>query len=116
MMTVESSENPRRLEKPTSDEAIITLEGEDRTLHNCKIVDIIEFDGQCYGVLLKFKSEGSLATSGGDKAVDDALVIMRLIQRHDHSIFTTIESDDEFEKVLAYVEQLSIASARGGKV
>lgn len=92
---------------PGPDEAIITLEGEDGTSYNCQILDIIEFEGQEYGILLKLKGQGEESES----EEEESLVIMRLIQRDDQSIFRTIESDDEFDKVVAYVEELARAAA-----
>lgn len=92
---------------PGADEAIITLEGEDGTSYNCQILDIIEFEGQEYGILLKLKGQGEES----ENEEEESLVIMRLIQRDDQSIFRTIESDDEFEKVVAYVEELARAAA-----
>jgi len=91
---------------PSNEEAIITLEGEDGTSYNCQILDIIEFEGQDYGILLKLKDQaaGEAAEAESD---DESLVIMRLIQKDDHSIFRTIESDEEFDRVVAYVEELA---------
>ncbi len=85
------------------DEAMITLEGEDGHSYSCQILDIFEFDNQEYALLLKMgdvKSESAEEEEG-------SLVIMRLIQREDQSIFQTIESDDEFERVVAHVEELA---------
>jgi len=90
------------------DDAIITLEGEDGTSYNCQILDIIEFEGNDYGILLKLKDEAAQAAEEEDDDEDDeSLVIMRLIQKEDHSIFRTIESDDEFDRVVAHVEELA---------
>jgi|AGTN01.3.fsa_nt_gi Protein of unknown function (DUF1292). len=91
---------------PGNEEAIITLEGEDGTSYNCQILDIIEFEGQDYGILLKLKDKDK-AGGGGEEVEDESLVIMRLIQKDDHSIFRTIESDEEFDRVVAYVEELA---------
>lgn len=88
------------------DDAIITLEGEDGTSYNCQILDIIEFEGNDYGILLKLKDEAAEAEEDDDDD-DESLVIMRLIQKEDHSIFRTIESDDEFDRVVAHVEELA---------
>lgn len=96
-------------QNPGNDDAIITLEGEDGTSYNCQILDIIEFEGQEYGILLKLKGQGEEAPAEDEE--EESLVIMRLIQRDDQSIFRTIESDDEFEKVVAYVEELARAAA-----
>ncbi|MBZ0184904.1 MAG: DUF1292 domain-containing protein [Candidatus Obscuribacterales bacterium] len=85
------------------DDAIITLEGEDGTSHTCQILDILDFEGNKYGILIK------KADDGGTE--EESLVIMRLIQKDDQSVFRTIESDEEFEKVVAYVEEIARAAA-----
>jgi uncharacterized protein YrzB (UPF0473 family) len=84
------------------DEAVITLEGEDGHSYSCQILDIFDFEGQEYALLLKM-GEGE----GKEEDEEGSLVIMRLIQREDQSIFQTIESDDEFDRVVAHVEELA---------
>lgn len=86
------------------EEAMITLEGEDGHSYSCQILDIFEFDNQEYALLLKM---GEPKGDGSDEEEEGSLVIMRLIQREDQSIFQTIESDEEFERVVAYVEELA---------
>ncbi|MBS1957670.1 MAG: DUF1292 domain-containing protein [Cyanobacteria bacterium SZAS-4] len=85
------------------DEAMITLEGEDGHSYSCQILDIFEFDNQEYALLLKM---GDVKSDSAEEE-EGSLVIMRLIQREDQSIFQTIESDDEFERVVAHVEELA---------
>ncbi len=85
-----------QLQQP--EEAIITLEGEDGHSYSCQILDIFDFEEKEYALLLKMESE---------EEEEGALVIMRLIQRDDQSIFQTIESDEEFERVVAFVEDLA---------
>lgn len=89
--------------KTKQDEAVITLEGEDGHSYSCQILDIFEFENQEYALLLKMSG-----TSGDDVVEEEeegSLVIMRLITRDDQSIFQTIESDDEFDRVVQYVEE-----------
>jgi hypothetical protein len=94
------------------DEAIITLEGEDGHSYSCQILDIFDFEGQEYALLLKM---GEAKAETAEEEEEGSLVIMRLIQREDQSIFQTIESDDEFEKVVAHVEELARqAESEGG--
>lgn len=100
-------------EAPTQqEEAMITLEGEDGHSYSCQILDIFEFEHQEYALLLKM---GEQKAETADEDDEGSLVIMRLIQRDDQSIFQTIESDDEFEKVVAYVEELARQSEEGGQ-
>ncbi|MBX9693102.1 MAG: DUF1292 domain-containing protein [Cyanobacteria bacterium] len=92
------------------DDPIITLEADDGTSHQCQVLDVIKFEGKEYGILLKLKDEGEDATDD-DADDEEALVIMRLIEKDDSSIFRIIEDDEEFERVVAYVEQLTKAGA-----
>jgi uncharacterized protein YrzB (UPF0473 family) len=93
------------------DDAMITLEGEDGNSYSCQILDIFEFENQEYALLLKV---GETKTEAAEDE-DGSLVIMRLIQRDDQSIFQTIESDEEFEKVVAHVEELARQSEEEGE-
>jgi uncharacterized protein YrzB (UPF0473 family) len=85
------------------EEAIITLEGEDGHSYSCQILDIFDFEGQEYALLLKMGEPKPDA----EEEEEGSLVIMRLVQREDQSIFQTIESDDEFDRVVAHVEELA---------
>ena len=97
-------------EPPTQqDDAIITLEGEDGSAYTCQMLDVIDFEGNRYVILLKLKDDGNEGEEGDDE--EPSLVIMRLIQKDDHSIFRTIESDEEFAKVVAHVEEIARAAS-----
>ena len=86
------------------EEATITLEGEDGSSYSCQILNIFEFEKQEYALLLKASEPKEETPSNSE---EDSLVIMRLTEREDQSIFQTIESDDEFNRVVAYVEKLA---------
>lgn len=95
-------------EAPTQpEEAMITLEGEDGQSYTCQILDIFDFEEQEYALLLKMANDKDGAPKSEEDDEDGSLVIMRLIQRDDQSIFQTIESDEEFDKVVAHVEELA---------
>jgi hypothetical protein len=92
------------------DEGVITLEGEDGHSYSCQILDIFEFENQEYALLLKMPgaTEAPAATGDDEETEEDedgSLVIMRLITREDQSIFQTIESDEEFDRVVKHVEE-----------
>lgn len=89
------------------EEALVTLEGEDGNSYSCQILDIFEFEKQEYALLLKVGETTGQENGKGTDEEDGALVIMRLVQRDDQSIFQTIESDEEFDKVVAHVEELA---------
>jgi uncharacterized protein YrzB (UPF0473 family) len=91
------------------DEGVITLEGEDGHSYSCQILDIFEFENQEYALLLKMPGAVEAGATGDDEEAeedeDGSLVIMRLITREDQSIFQTIESDEEFDRVVKHVEE-----------
>jgi uncharacterized protein YrzB (UPF0473 family) len=91
------------------DEAVITLEGEDGHSYSCQILDIFEFENQEYALLLKMPGATEAGATPEDEEAeedeDGSLVIMRLITREDQSIFQTIESDEEFDRVVKHVEE-----------
>ena len=80
----------------------ITLESEDVAAPTaCRILGAsFEFDNKEYALLLKF-GDGETELDPKD---DTSTVIMQLIEQDDQAIFRTIESDEEFERVVAYVK------------
>jgi uncharacterized protein YrzB (UPF0473 family) len=86
------------------EEALITLEGEDGKSYSCQLLNIFEFENQEYALLLKADEKKDVQAPPDEEG---SLVIMRLIERDDQSIFQTIESDEEFDRVVAHVELLA---------
>ncbi|HMP52830.1 MAG TPA: DUF1292 domain-containing protein [Candidatus Melainabacteria bacterium] len=96
------------------EEVIITLEGEDGSAYTCQILDAIDFENNRYVILLKLKDdnapEGAEAAEEADDD-DQSLVIMRLVEKDGQNIFRTIESDEEFEKVVDHLSEIARLSA-----
>jgi len=91
------------------DETLITLEGDDGNSYSCQLIDVFEFEKQEYALLLKITEDGkepSKEVKEKDQE-DGSLVVMRLVQKEDQCIFQTIEDDQEFERVIAYIEELA---------
>jgi hypothetical protein len=96
------------------DENMITLEGDDGQSYSCQLIDIFEFEKQEYALLLKEVDPDPKKPASADKTAeadeDGSIVVMRLIQRDDQYIFQTIENDQEFDRVISYVEELAAQS------
>lgn len=79
---------------------IIETVTEDGEKVQFELFDIIEFEEKEYALLLPV----------GDDAQDDEdeaeLVLMRLLKEDDGYTFETIDDDDEFERVSAYIEDI----------
>lgn len=66
------------------------------------LFDIFEFENKEYALLIPLGS----TEEGVDLEDDEDLVIMRLINENDEYSFETIDDDEEFDKVSAYLEEL----------
>lgn len=75
---------------------IVETVDEDGNVINFKLFDIIEFENKEYALLLPADGEED----------DDEIVIMRLVKEDEEYSFETIDDDDEFDKVSAYLEEL----------
>lgn len=99
--------------QPEQDElSVITLEGDDGHSYSCQILDIFDFEEKEYALLL------NLGESNSEAGADDqegAIVVMRLMERGEQSIFQTIESEEEFEKVIAHVEEMVKSAEEEGE-
>ena len=71
---------------------------EDGNVINFELYDIVEVDGKEYALLLPAEDN--------EESDEAEIVIMRLTKDGEDYIFETIESDEEFNKVAAYVESL----------
>ena len=64
---------------------------------NFELFDIIEFEDKEYALLLP---------PDASEESDDEIVLMRLSKDGEDYIFETIDDDEEFDKVAAFVESL----------
>jgi uncharacterized protein YrzB (UPF0473 family) len=88
------------------DEQTITLESEDGKSYACRILGVFDFEGKEYALLLNMGDSENPEMPDDDNK-DASTVIMQLIEKDDQAIFRTIESDEEFERVVAYVKELA---------
>ncbi len=72
---------------------------EDGNVITFRLFDIIEFENKEYALLLPADSD--------DDEEDSEIVIMKLIKEDEEYSFETIDSDEEFDRVSSYLEELS---------
>lgn len=72
---------------------------EDGNIITFRLFDIIEFENKEYALLLPADSD--------DDEEDSEIVIMKLIKEDEEYSFETIDSDEEFDRVSTYLEELS---------
>ena len=79
---------------------ITEITDEDGSTIKCELYDIIEFEEKQYALLVEVDADES--------EEEPELVLMRLIENGDSDevFFETIDDDDEFERVQAYIENL----------
>ena len=76
------------------DDAIVTLQGEDGASYRCQVLDIFDFEEQEYAIMLRLEPED-----------DQGMIVMRIMERNGQSIFQTIESEDDFARIVAFLHE-----------
>lgn len=80
---------------------VIKTRDENGEEYSFELIDVLELDGQEYG-LLAYVADGDEAVSEDEE--EEEVVIMRLSKADDSYTFETIEDDEEFNKVVSYLE------------
>ncbi len=81
-----------------TNEQIIETVDEDGNVVKFELIDIVEVDEIEYGLLLPIEDESE------EEEEDSEVVLMRLKKEGDEFVFEAIEDDEEFEKVVAFIE------------
>lgn len=76
---------------------IIETIDENGQLVNFELFDIVEFEDKEYALLLPAESDDD----------NDEVILMRLTKDGEEYLFEAIESDEEFDKVSDYIENLA---------
>lgn len=79
------------------DEQLIETIDENGNVINFQLLDIIEYEGKEYGLLLP-KDESEVE--------ENEVVLMRLSKEGEEYIFEVIENDEEFNAVVEYIDTL----------
>ena len=78
---------------------LIETVDEDGNVINFELYDIVEVEGKEYALLLPAEAEE-------EDSEDGEIVLMRLTKDGEDYLFETIEDDEEFDKVEAYIQSL----------
>ena len=81
-----------------TNEQIIETVDEDGNVVKFELIDIVEVDEIEYGLLLPYEEEDE------ESDEEDEVVLMRLKKEGEEFVFEAIEDDEEFEKVVAFIE------------
>jgi hypothetical protein len=100
-------------EQESKESNIIKTQDENGEIHSFELIDIINVDGQDYGLLLYVEEESSKAQKEDDE--EEELVIMKLNQENDQYTFEMIEDDSEFNKVIEALEEEAEAEEEEGE-
>ena len=81
---------------------IIKTQDENGELYSFELIDVIEYNGREYGLLIHVNEEEPKESSAEDE--EEEVVIMRLNKENDGYVFETIEDDEEFNQIIEYLE------------
>ena len=87
------------------EQLIETIDDEGNVI-NFELIDIVEMDGQEYGLLLPRGEDGK----ENDDSEDGEVVLMRLTKEGEEYIFEMIEDDAEFNKVVEFIDAMEDTS------
>ena len=82
------------------EQQIIELIDEDGETNQFELIDIVEFEGKEYGLLLPIDDEDETLI---DNEEEREVVLMRLNKIMNEYVFETIDSEEEFQKVSEYI-------------
>jgi len=82
---------------------IIETADEDGTVHIFEKIQELEVDGQDYALLIYKGSEYKVETPEDE---EEEVVVMRLSYEDGQEVFEAIEDEGEFERVVAYIENM----------
>lgn len=80
------------------EEQLIETIDEEGNIINFELIDIVEFEGKEYGLLLPKEND--------DSEEEKEVVLMRLTKEGEEYVFEMIEDDEEFNKVADYIDSL----------
>lgn len=79
---------------------IIKTQDENGQIHNFELIDIMELEGQEYGLLVYLDEENQAE----NEEQEEEVVVMKLNREDESYTFETIEDDKEFEKIVSFLE------------
>lgn len=86
------------------DQQIIELIDEDGIAYQFELIDIVEFEGKEYGLLIPYNDEDNVLI---DNDEEKEVILMKLNKIMNEYVFEAIDSDEEFEKVSEYINNFS---------
>lgn len=78
---------------------IVEIMDEDGVATQCEVYDVVEFEGKSYALLLPLDEENE---------EDSELIVLEYIEEGDECYFQSIDDEEEFDKVCAYIQSLEL--------
>lgn len=85
---------------------IIQTTDEEGNLHLFEKVEDIEFEGQRYALLIYQGTGEDAEEEEEEEGYEEEVVVMRVGMEDDAEVYEAIEDEDEFERVVQYIEEL----------
>lgn len=96
---------------------VIPLVGDDGKEYQCQVLHRFEFEDNEYVLLMDLAKAQEIEQLDEEEGAN-ALVVMRLGKRGDQLTFNVIDSDEEFNRVVAHVDEMvrqaELEEAEGG--
>ncbi len=84
---------------PEEEQNVVEISDEDGVVTQCEVYDVIEYEGKSYALMLPLEEEDN---------EDAELIVLEYIEEGDECYFKSIDDEEEFDKVCAYIQSLEI--------
>ena len=82
----------------TEEQNFVEIVDEDGVTTKCEVYDVIDFEDKTYALLLPFDEDGN---------EEAEVIVMEYVEdENEEGYFQSIDDEDEFNRVCAYVESL----------
>lgn len=76
----------------------VEIINDDGEVIKCEVYDVVEFEEKTYALLLPTDEE--------EEEEDAEVIVMEYVEEGDECYFQSIDDEDEFQRVCAYIESL----------
>ena len=82
------------------EENYVELTDDQGEVTKCEVIDIIEFEGKNYALLLPLEDN--------ENYDEEEAIVLEYVEAGDDSYFQSVDDEKEFEKVCEYIQSLNV--------
>ena len=89
------------------EENYVDLTDENGEVTKCEVIDIVEFEGKNYALLLPLEEN--------ENYDEEEVIVLEYVEAGDDSYFQSVDNEEEFAKVCEYIQSLNVEDDEDGE-